>query len=292
MGKSKDLDQFFTKEDVSDFCVGKLKDLGLTDEVKLFIEPSSGSGSFVKSLKKAIPDSTIIYCDVDTSFYPGTLKKDFLTEDLELPVERSETLVLGNPPFGRRGIKAVEFINRSFQYSDKAAFILPLTFRKFLTQKLIDRDAILLEDIDLPQSIFSFNGKDYPVRCCFQIWLKNHGDSFKDLRLKSSPPIRHDDFDSWIYNATESTVKNFDNSWDFAVLRQGWGDFNPRMRVDSPDLSLRRQWILIHPKSPAAERILLSIDYDALASKNTSVKGFGKADLVEEYVRLKAEDSL
>ena len=206
MGKSKDLDQFFTKEDVSDFCVGKLKELGLTDEVKLFIEPSSGSGSFVKSLRKAIPDSTIIYCDMDTSFYPGTLRKDFLTEDLELPGERSETLVLGNPPFGRRGIKAVEFINRSFQYSDKVAFILPLTFRKFLTQKLIDRDAILLEDIDLPQSIFSFNGKDYPVRCCFQIWLKNHGDSFKDLRLKSSPPIRHDDFDSWIYNATESTV--------------------------------------------------------------------------------------
>lgn len=38
--------------------------------------------------------------------------------------------------------------------------------------------------------------------------------------------------------------------------------------------------------TPEVKEKLLSIDYNALGEKNTSVRGFGKADIVEEYTRL------
>src|SRR5690606_29926868 len=102
-------------------------------------------------------------------YYPGVVEANFLEDLLPAP-HRDETIVFGNPPFGKKSKLALDFVDRSFLYSDTVAFILPVQFRKYMTQRQINGDAKLVYDELSPENSFVFNGKDYDVRCCFQIW--------------------------------------------------------------------------------------------------------------------------
>ena len=62
---------------------------------------------------------------------------------------------------------------------------------------------------------------------------------------------------------------------------------DPETSHTDPVLDKRKQWMLIRAHTPQAHRILTSINYRALGEKNTTVPGFGKADLVAEYERIK-----
>lgn len=75
----------------------------------------------------------------------------------------------------------------------------------------------------------------------------------------------------------------FEKEWDFAVLRQGWGDFNPIVLDDYNQLSKKKQWMFFKSDNKNIIKKLKNIDYNNLAEKNTSVRGFGKADIIAEY---------
>ena len=301
MGTAKELDQFYTRPEVSLACVKRLRTLlptlGYGDDLApvsgagpltgvTFIEPSAGTGSFLKALD---PGETWVAGDIDPKF-PGVLERNFLTEELEVSAPREECVVLGNPPFGKKAALALAFIERGFDYADTVAFVLPIQLRKYITQKRLRADARLIYDELTPEVSFEFNGKPYEVRCVFQVWTLRKtnaitGDPLVDLRQRTAPPTKHPDFEAWIYNATPQAEKVFHEDWEFVILRQGWGDFTPKMRADDPELSKKVQWIFVKPLSERARKNLLSIDYEDLAKRNTSVRGFGKADLVDEYTR-------
>lgn len=281
MDKAKKLDQFYTKEAIASWALAKV--LSTVPEAKeaFFIEPSAGTGAFLKALDAE--GLAWVASDIDPKF-PGVKSLDFTKSLLQTPASDNK-IVIGNPPFGKKASLAITFLNNAFSYAPTVAFILPVQFRRYGTQnKVLDEAKLVLDEL-CPDESFIFNGKPYKVRACLQIWtIKSF---MKDLRIREKPPIAHRDFSLWIYNATPATVKVLDEAWELAILRQGWGSFDPieRHKLATP-LSTKKQWMLIKAKDNETLKRLLAIDYAALANSNTSVKGFGKADLVEEYTRL------
>lgn len=269
MISSRSRDAYFTKPDIAVECITVLDQLIGTDHT--YLEPSAGDGAFVRP----ISDRDVLACDICPQD-AGITQQDFLTTDLTADV------VIGNPPFGRRSSLAIEFVNKSATFAKYIAFILPVQFRKYFTQKRLDPRLSLMYDGDLPPDSFLFEGKPYSVRCCFQIWTTQPCQN--DLRLMAPLPTSHNDFDMWLYNNVPSAIPVFDNDFDFAVPRQGYADYSLRACLDECVLS--KQWMLFKAKSPEILERLLNLDFAKLSQLNTSTPGYGKADVVAEYSRL------
>jgi hypothetical protein len=183
-------------------------------------------------------------------------------------------LIIGNPPFGKRASLAIEFFNRATRLSDVIAFVVPVQFRKWSVQSKLNPEMRLVLDKDVPEH--TFDG----IRCCLQIWKR--GGSGPDLRLKAAPTITHKDFFMWQYNNTEKAKRVFGITFDFAVPRQGYADYT-RRETDYRACELTTQWILFRAPNPVVLSRLKQLDFEALAKKNTTIPGFGKADVVRLY---------
>src|SRR5439155_22611937 len=91
-----------------------------------------------------------------------------LTKYLEKE-KRNNYAVIGNPPFGKKGKLALEFINKVAKYIDTIGFILPLTFRRWSVQSKLNKDLQLIYDINLETNSFLVDNKIYSLNTCFQI---------------------------------------------------------------------------------------------------------------------------
>jgi hypothetical protein len=49
----------------------------------------------------------------------------------------------------------------------------------------------------------------------------------------------------------------------------------------------KQQFFFIKPLTEEAREIIMSMDFNALAERNTSTPGFGKGDFVSYYIELK-----
>lgn len=290
LSTAKALDQFFTKRSVADECVTTLQQylapLGYVEQ-PVFLEPSAGSGNFLD----AATDAGFATLGYDIDPQRGDIRyADFLATDLQddLPSKDDCIVVIGNPPFGKRSKLAIDFINHGFTYSDTVAFVLPIQFNKFLTQRKIHPDAALVHTEILEPDSFTFKDKSYAVRSVFQIWTLRDitGTALQNHRILTAPPTKHEDFDMLLYNCTPEALYMFNEDWDFAVLRQGWADMHPIENTPEVTLDRRKQWMFFRSDSPEVLAQLRAIDFNKLGEKNTSVRGFGKADVVEEYLRL------
>lgn len=270
----KQLDKFFTKSDIAKLCYEEYKKI-LPKDI-CFIEPSAGNGSFLN-----IIEENKIGFDLVPE-HKDIIQNDFLKDDISKHVTK-ETVFIGNPPFGKKSKLAIEFVNKCLSYSDYVGFIVPIQFRKWSVQNNIKDDAKLLLDIDLIPNAFELNGKDYIVRCCFQVW-SNVGSI--DLRLKK-PSLDHVDFQMYQYNRTKDALKYFDYDWDFAVIRQGFQDYNKKV-FDKVDCDKKQQWIFFKANNKQVLDRLLSLDYEKLSKLNISIPGFGKTDVIKEYDSLYA----
>ena len=114
------------------------------------------------------------------------------------------------------------------------------------------------------------------------------------MRLTRQPPISHEDFLIWQYNATPQAVKFVDEDWKYATYRQGYHDYNELFERDSYDLikekmtgTRKQQFFFIKPLTNEAEEIIKNMDFNSLAERNVSTPGFGKGDFVSYYIELK-----
>ena len=278
------LDQFYTKETIAKLCWNHLIDtiysLDKSINDLFFLEPSAGKGAFYSLM----PEHRRIGMDLEPKC-DGVKLQDFL-KIVKIEFESHNTVVVGNPPFGKRGNLAVAFFNHSAYLAETVAFIVPVIFRKFMIHKKLDSRMKFISKLELPKESFEFdNGKTYAVNTEFQIWTRLPC-LCEDMREYGALPICHKDFQIWQYNNTTEALKVFENDFDFAVPSQGWQDYS-RRETEANNCEKHKQWTLLKAKNAAILSRLLTIDYNDLAHRcATAIPGFRKGDLVKEYSEL------
>ena len=99
-------DEYFTKPQIASYLFEKSKEIICKYENLdrfCWLEPSVGDGCFYKLMPK-----NKIGIDINKTPF-DSLQMNFL--DYELP--KKPLIVMGNPPFGHRGVLALEFINHA-----------------------------------------------------------------------------------------------------------------------------------------------------------------------------------
>ena len=119
---------------------------------------------------------------------------------------------------------------------------------KWGVHKELDSNFNLQAYMYLPENSFTDNGKDFSVRCVFQIWTRENisNNGYKDYTKI---------FTKEDYNIIKEQMKN------------------------------NIQFFFIEPLCETAEKFVLSGDFTGLAARNTSTPGFGKADFVSYYLQ-------
>jgi hypothetical protein len=178
--ENNNLDQFYTNP----LTAKKLTSI-FTEEIKKlgyqkinFLEPSAGTGNFLEAIREISQNNPsiskkILAFDIE----PKSDKENIITTNfLKVPLtkylekkKRSNYVVIGNPPFGKKGKLALEFINKIAKYIDTIGFILPLTFRRWSIQSKLNKDLQLIYDINLEPNSFLADDKVYFLNSCFQI---------------------------------------------------------------------------------------------------------------------------
>ena len=122
-----DIAAFCTRPAIARRCVRTLRRVCAARKIPLrkmhWLEPSGGAGAFLPFFP---PQRTAI--DIHPR-HPEIRRQDFLAADYSPPPGR--VAVVGNPPFGRWGNTALQFINRSCEFADVVAFILPTALGTF-----------------------------------------------------------------------------------------------------------------------------------------------------------------
>ena len=240
-----------------------------------WLEPGAGRGDFYKLLPaKSIAMDLAPECG-------GVMRRDFLS--YRPRGARADAVVVGNPPFGRRGDLALDFVNHAAGIADTVAFVLPVLFRKFSAQRRVAGDLRLIYDAALAEDSFYTDAGVYRCRACFQIWTRRES-ALPNRRLLSPPPISHPDFAVWQYNNTPAAEKHFGEDFDFAVPRQGFEDY-ARRETRAERCERNKQWALFKARSRRAFKRLWHFDFGELARRNTIIPGLGKADIVAAYRR-------
>ena len=272
-------DQFYTKPLVAEECLEILQKYPELFSDCIILEPSAGTGAFLEAFKKiGIEDERILAYDIEPK-HEKVIQGDFLKTSLKnVPM-----IAVGNPPFWKRAKLAIDFFNKCALSCDTIAFIVPVQFRKYSVQSKLNEEFRLIDDTLLNPASFENGNKTLSVRCCFQIWTKNK--NYTNLRILKKPDISDDDFIMYLYNNTPKALKFFDYDWDFAVPRQGYYDFSLRI-TKKEELNPKIQYMFFKGKTKEITERLMSLDYDKLSEKNTTIKGYGKADVVAEYRRI------
>jgi len=172
------LDQFYTNTDVSKDCLNILSEYVNLDEFDIHLEPSAGSGSFFNLLER----NKRLGIDISPKTR-GVIKMDFLNFT---PQSSKKYLVVGNPPFGKISSLAIKFFNKSAEFADCIAFIIPRTFKRVSVQNKLNLNFKLIYNKDLPLNPCCFTPK-MSAKCCFQIWKKTPNQRTIVLYDKSHP---------------------------------------------------------------------------------------------------------
>ena len=167
------LDQYFTKIEIAQKLFDKTCNIILKYEKNindfLWIEPSAGNGAFFNLL----PKNKRIGIDINP-LNDEIIQSDYLKYNLP---ENQKNIVIGNPPFGHRGVIALDFINHS-EKADYVCFILPMFFESkgkgSVKYRVKDFNLIHSERLSKNSFYTPNNNKNVDVKCVFQIWSKNH----------------------------------------------------------------------------------------------------------------------
>lgn len=182
--EARRLDKFYTRRDVVRTCLDALSvavgPAGLREH-ELWIEPSAGGGAFLE----VMPHPRIAMDILPTA--PGIIEQDFLAWSMDDPSVNS--IVMGNPPFGRNAALAVRFFNHAAGFARRIAFIVPRTFQKRSLQMRLDPNFHLDLELVLPLDSFEILDARYSVPTVFQVWSRG-----AQRRDQSRLPSVHGDF--------------------------------------------------------------------------------------------------
>ena len=157
------LDQFYTNDETAKYYYEIFKEKINISKYDILLEPSAGKGAFYK----LFPEDKRVGLDLEPK-YKGIIKQDFFNF---IPEHNKKYAVIGNPPFGKISSMAVKFFNRSAEFANVIAFILPRTFKRVSIQNHLNLNFHLIYSHDTPLKPCCF----FPTmnaKCVFQIWKK------------------------------------------------------------------------------------------------------------------------
>lgn len=291
--KENKLDQFYTNPITSDYIIRIVSNMFEGFITKQFIEPSAGCGNFINSLiKKGVNKDKIIAYDIEPKDSTIIVKSDYLKT--KIPYNK-DNITIGNPPFGRNGKLALEFLNKSLSESDIVIFILPLLFKRYSMQKRVVNEGRLIAEFPIPANSFLVNSKEYNVNCVLQIWTTSKIKTFlSDIRLRQAPSNKMEGITTYIHNNTKETLKYFNKNkykWDFAVVRQGYYDYNEKI-TNPKKLKNNRQYMFFKITNNNLKDTIYKVNFEKLSKTNTITPGFSTTDFISEVRRIQLEDHL
>lgn len=260
--KSKELDQFYTKNSIALDCYNRLNNFIVDNSISSteWLEPSAGTGSFYSLL----PRDSRLGIDLEPKI-EGVVLHDFLTYSLE----RHDYLTIGNPPFGKNSSLAIKFFNKCALHSKLIAFVLPKTFKKSSVLKRLDKNFHLLYEYDLPPFSFEFEGKEYDVPSVFQIWVK------------SSIPRNLENF----INKHEDFIFTTKENADFAIQRVG--NAAGKVKEDFEKYATASHYFI--KGDPKVMEIFKKINWSSVKYNTAGNPSISKRELISLYTIEKAK---
>jgi len=180
------LDQYFTKKHIAEKLFEKTKNIiSQYEEIEKYtwLEPSVGEGCFYDLL----PKNKKIGVDIDPK------RKDVIKGDyLKYKLPDKPLIIIGNPPFGHRGVIALEFINHS-KKADFVCFILPMFFdskgKGSIRYRVKGFNLIYSEKLEENAFYTPDNNEDIDIKCVFQERERLYNNIFEHLKLEMSKLI-------------------------------------------------------------------------------------------------------
>jgi hypothetical protein len=256
--RSRELDQFYTDPTYAAHFLNQLYGLMEFADADVLLEPSAGTGSFFNLLDPV----KRVGLDLEPKA-AGIQQQDFF--DYQPPVGK-RIWTVGNPPFGKNASLAVKFFNRSAEFSDVIAFIIPRTFRKASVINRLDKNFHLVYDETVPANSFIFQGNSYDVWCCAQIWVRGSvsRDKIKVPSLKSI---------SKYFTVVDPAQA------DFAVQRVGGGAGDIKTQNHQRFSPLSHYFIKAH--DPDVLDIMKQVDFSAVKYNTAGNPSVSAGELVE-----------
>ena len=160
------LDKYYTPDTIAKYIVDKTNKIVGIENITEYIEPSAGSGVFLKYLDKPYQAY-----DIEPE-HDNVQLQDYLMLNVEYKQGRC---VIGNPPYGSPLNLAKAFCNKSFEIAEYVSFILPISQLKN-TQTIYKYDLIHSEDLGKQ----NYSGID--VHCCFNIYKRPASGKFNNIQ--------------------------------------------------------------------------------------------------------------
>ncbi len=145
----KNNDKFYTKPEIADDLIKFLLSKIDIDKNDIIIEPSAGNGSFSNN-------SNLIKYKIEAYDILPENKNVRKMNWFDYKPMKEDYIVIGNPPFGERSLLAIDFFNKA-SFANLIAFVFPVSFCKYSTQKMLDENFKLAFEIKLPQESFLDN---------------------------------------------------------------------------------------------------------------------------------------
>ena len=274
----KRLDQFYTNEDVALQCLEMVS----LDGYDIILEPSAGSGAFYKHL----PPTRRLGLDLEPA-HDEIIQQDYFEF---VPDKTKSYLIIGNPPFGKNSSLAKRFFNKSAEFSDTIAFVLPRTFRKPSTINQLDKYFHLSKDVILGKNSFHLpDGTLYNVPCVFQVWERH-----PQPRKKIPTVVTCDDFEFVGIDKpkggppTEQAMQAQRDAATICIRRvgAGAGDLYDDYRIKKRDW---KSHYYIKTDNPRVREIMSRIVWDDASGKYDTAgnPSISKNDLIRNYHKTK-----
>lgn len=172
-------DQYYTPDDLAKEYTKKFLEF-IGNEEGLIIEPSAGTGAFIRGLlNNGVPEERIVAYDLEPKCEGfNVIQKNFYEVKEK---EVSPKFAIGNPPFGKGGSEAIKFMNRCAKLGvTKLGFINPSCVgNKFFTDSQLWKGwkPVSIDEHWFPDDKHfvldnneQYGEKENPVNCIFQLW--------------------------------------------------------------------------------------------------------------------------
>lgn len=268
--REEGLDKFYTLPTYSKKCIDKVSEMYNFSDWDLIVEPSAGDGSFLNQ----IPNNNKIGIDIQPE-HSDIIKQDFF--EYSPPVDKTNILVIGNPPFGKVSSLAIKFFNHASKWTNVIAFIIPRTFRRVSVQNKLDTYFHLVYDEELPNKPCCFS-PSMNVKCCFQIWEKK-----PTKRKIVNLPTKHDDWEFLSFGPLDKQGQPTPpKNADFAM--RAYGGKIGEIRTDNLEELRPKSWHWFKANIDKIELISRFNKLDYSNSVNTARQNsMGRGDLVCLY---------